>query len=200
MHKIKYKITDKITLRNFILSAMFVAIGYILPLLTGQIKQIGNMLLPMHIPVILCGLICGGRWGLVVGFILPITRSAIFGMPPMYPTAIAMSFELAAYGAISGFLYGNSKWSCVRSLYRSLIPAMIAGRLVWGAASAILVGVGGGTFGIKAFIAGAVLNAIPGIIIQLTLIPGIMLALGKTDAVIYIKGGKAKIEHKAREI
>ena len=195
-----YKIMNKITLRKFVLSAMFVAIGYILPLFTGQIKEIGNMLLPMHIPVILCGLICGGRWGFVVGLILPVTRAAIFGMPPMYPTAIAMSFELAAYGAISGFLYENSKWSCVRSLYRSLIPAMVAGRLVWGAVTAVLTGIGGGSFGIQAFVAGAVLNAIPGIIIQLTLIPGIMLALGKTNAVIYIKGSRSQKTHETREV
>ena len=77
------------------LSAMFMAIGIVLPFLTGQIRQIGTMLLPMHLPVFLCGLICGWQYGAVVGFVLPLLRSMIFGMPQMYPMALAMAFELA---------------------------------------------------------------------------------------------------------
>ena len=123
-------------LKNLVLSAMFLAIGIVLPFFTGQIPQIGKMLLPMHLPVFLCGLICGWQYGLAVGLILPVMRSSIFFMPAMFPTAIAMSFELAAYGAVAGFLYKRSKWQCIIALYRSLIIAMLAGRLVWGCASA----------------------------------------------------------------
>lgn len=82
---------------------MFVAIGVVLPFFTGQIPQIGNMLLPMHIPVLLCGLICGWQYGGMVGFILPLLRTMLFGMPVLYPTGIAMAFELAAYGLVIGF-------------------------------------------------------------------------------------------------
>ena len=167
--------------RKLILSAMLLAIGFVLPMVTGQIRVIGNMLLPMHIPVLLCGLICGPQYGLLVGAILPIMRSAIFGMPVMYPNAVAMAFELAAYGFISGFLFSRAKWQCVRSLYRCLITAMIGGRLVWGIAQTVLLGFGGFTF--KMFIAGALLNAIPGIILQLVLIPAVMLSLDKTHLV-----------------
>lgn len=91
------------------LAAMFLAIGLLLPFLTGQIKQFGSMLLPMHIPVILCGLICGWQYGLSVGFILPLLRYAMFGMPLLFPTGIAMAFELAAYGFVVGFLYSHSR-------------------------------------------------------------------------------------------
>ena len=87
---------------KLILAAMFLAIGLLLPFLTGQIRQIGNMLLPMHIPVILCGLICGWQYGLGVGFVLPLLRCVIFGMPVLFPTAVSMSFELAAYGFTDG--------------------------------------------------------------------------------------------------
>ena len=169
--------------RNLTLAAMFLAIGLLLPIFTGQIKQIGSMLLPMHIPVILCGLICGWQYGLGVGFILPLLRSAIFGMPILFPTGISMAFELAAYGFVVGFLYSHSRWKCVVALYRCMIIAMLSGRIVWGIVQTILLGLGENGFTFSAFIAGAFLNAIPGIILQLTLIPAIMIALNKTGLV-----------------
>ena len=169
--------------KNITLSAMFVAIGLVLPMITGNIPQIGNMLLPMHIPVFLCGLICGWQYGLAIGAILSLMRSFLFGMPPLYPVAIAMTFELATYGFVAGFLYNRSKWQCVIALYRSMLFAMLAGRIVWGAAEVVLLGLSGSAFTWQAFMAGAVLNAIPGIVIQLTLIPALMVALNKTGLV-----------------
>ncbi len=87
----------KKTVKNLTLAAMFMAIGMVLPFLTGQIPQIGNMLLPMHIPVLLCGLICGPQYGAAVGFVLPLLRSAVFGMPVIFPAATAMTSELVSY-------------------------------------------------------------------------------------------------------
>ncbi len=165
------------------LSAMFLALGIVLPFLTGQIPQIGSMLLPMHIPVLLCGLICGWPYGLTIGFITPLLRGAMFGVPVFYPNGIAMAFELATYGAVIGFLYSRSRWQCVIVLYRCMIAAMLAGRLVWGIAEVILLGLGSKAFTWQAFIAGAFLNAIPGIIIQLILIPAIMVALNRAGLV-----------------
>ncbi|MDE6530466.1 MAG: ECF transporter S component [Lachnospiraceae bacterium] len=168
---------------NLTLSAMFMAIGMVLPFLTGQIKQIGSMLLPMHIPVFLCGLICGWQYGLIVGFVLPILRSMVFGMPILFPTGIAMAFELATYGAVIGWLYSHSRWQCVIALYRCMIVTMLAGRLVWGVVQVVLLGISGNSFTWKMFITGALLNAIPGIILQLALIPAIMVALNRTGLV-----------------
>lgn len=180
-------------IQKLTLSAMFLAIGIVLPFLTGQIREIGNMLLPMHIPVLLCGLICGWQYGLAVGFVMPILRSVMFGMPMMYPMAIGMAFELAAYGLVIGFVYGKSKWKCIIALYKAMIAAMIAGRVVWGLASMVLLGVKGQTFTLQAFLAGAFLNAIPGMILQLVLIPMIMVALGRAKLVPFSKHGK-KVE------
>ena len=165
------------TVYNLVLSAMFLAIGYILPFFTGQIQQIGSMLLPMHIPVLLCGLICGWKYGLTVGAIVPITRSMIFGMPVLFPNAVAMAFELATYGFVVGFLFEHARWKCTLSLYRCLIIAMLAGRAVWGISMAILIGLGADGFTLNAFVSGALLNGIPGILLQLILIPSIMRAL-----------------------
>ena len=177
----------KNTVFNLTLAAMFMAVGIVLPFLTGQIRQIGNMLLPMHIPVLLCGLICGWQYGLAVGFILPLLRYMLFGMPVLFPTGIAMAFELATYGFVIGFLYSRSRWKCVVALYRSMILAMLAGRAVWGVVQLLLLGIHGNGFTWQMFLAGAFLNAIPGIILQLILIPTIMVALNRTGLVQFTR-------------
>lgn len=180
-------ITKKKHILNLTLAAMFLAIGLLLPFLTGQIKHFGNMLLPMHIPVILCGLICGWQYGLGVGFVLPLFRSFLFGIPILFPTAIAMAFELAAYGAVVGFMYSHSRWKCVISLYRSMIAAMLSGRIVWGIVQLILLGYGENKFTVEIFITQAFINAVPGIILQLVLIPVIMITLNRTGLVSFTK-------------
>ena len=182
----------KRTVQNLTLAAMFLALGLVLPFLTGQIPEIGSMLLPMHIPVLLCGLICGWRHGLAVGFVLPLMRSFLFGMPPLWPTAVAMAFELAAYGILAGWFYDRAKWKCVVSLYRSLIAAMIGGRVVWGGAMVVLLGLGSEGFTWAMFLSGAFLTAIPGIVLQLVVIPGVMVTLGKAKLVSFHRDGKAE--------
>lgn len=165
-------------IKKLTLSAMFLALALVMPFLTGQIPQIGAMLCPMHIPVLLCGFFCGGPWGLLVGFVSPVLRSIIFGMPPMFPKAICMAFELATYGLVSGLLHKvlpKKKWT----VYVSLILAMIAGRVIWGLAMLICMGFDVTKFGASAFISGALLNAIPGIIVQLVLIPILVIVLEK---------------------
>ena len=167
-------------LKNTVLSAMFISIGLLLPFLTGQIQQIGNMLLPMHIPVLLCGLICGPLYGFFVGFILPILRSFVFEMPQLYPQAIAMAFELATYGLIIGFLYRYFPKQNLKYLYLSMIISMISGRIVWGLAEVVLLSFINTPFTFYAFISGSLLTAVPGIILQLIIIPTIMIALRKS--------------------
>mgnify|MGYP000369900716 CR=1 FL=1 len=83
------------TTRSLVLAALFLALAFVLPMITGHVPQVGNMLCPMHFPILLCGFVLGGPWGLAVGFIAPLVRSVLFGMPPMFPIAIAMAFELA---------------------------------------------------------------------------------------------------------
>ena len=174
------------------LAAMFVALGLVLPLLTGQIPQVGNLLLPMHIPVLLCGLICGWQYGAVVGLITPLLRHLVFGMPPIL-TAVGMSFELLTYGLVVGLLYGRSRWQCVIALYRSLILAMVAGRVVWGLVEIPLLGIFADGFTFQAFLAGALLNALPGIALQLTLIPALMVALNRTGLVPFHRQDRAAV-------
>ena len=128
--------------KQLTVSALLFALGLVLPFLTGQVPQIGNMLLPMHFPVFLCAFLCGWQYALFLGFLLPICRSMIFGMPHMFPVAIAMAFELAAYGLIAGLVYGRSKQKSTASLYIALISAMILGRVVWGIVEVLLLDIG----------------------------------------------------------
>ena len=169
-------------LRRLTLSAMFLAIGLILPFFTGQIQQIGQMLSPMHLPVLLCGLVCGWQYGALVGFVLPPLRSILFGMPVMFPGAAAMAIELAVYGASIGILYALFKKQGILAVYLSLIPAMLLGRAAWGGAQVLILGLQGNAFTWQAFMAGAFIKAVPGIILQLVLIPAIMTLLHATGA------------------
>ena len=121
--------SSKRKISNIALAAMFLAIGFVLPLFTSQIKEIGDTLLPMHVPVMLCGLICGWRYGFSVGLILPFFRSLVFGMPPIYPNAVWMAAELAAYGLVIGLIYFKLNQKNTKGVYISLVSAMIAGRL-----------------------------------------------------------------------
>jgi thiamine transporter ThiT len=166
----KQESNSRLQLLRMILAALFLAVAYLLPFVTGQIPRIGKMLCPMHIPVLLCGFLCGWGWGAAIGFIAPLLRSLTLGVPLFFPQAVAMAFELAAYGAVAGFLYRRLGRN-VRSLYASLLIAMVIGRLVWGSAMVICMGLGGAHFGWLAFLSGAVLQAIPGIIAQIILIP-----------------------------
>ena len=165
-------------IKKLTLSAMFLALAFVMPFLTGQIPQIGSMLCPMHIPVLLCGFFCGAPCGLVVGFVAPILRSFTLGMPPMFPTAFCMAFELATYGFIAGWLHNKLPNKKV-NVYVSLFGAMVIGRLVWGIIMFCCMGFDASKFGLSAFLAGAVINAVPGIIVQIVLIPVLVITLGK---------------------
>ena len=168
--------TNSMQVRRLTYAALCLALALVLPFLTGQIQQVGSALCPMHIPVLLCGFLCGWPWGLAVGFVAPLLRSVIFGMPPMVPGAVSMAFELATYGAVAGFLYAKFPKK-LPWIYVSLLIAMIAGRVVWGVARLILAGIAGNGFTFAMFISGAITTAIPGIIVQLILIPVIVNAM-----------------------
>ena len=177
-------------LLRLIVSACFLAIALVLPLLTGQIKQIGNMLCPMHLPVLMCGYLCGPVWGFVVGLCAPLLRFVIFGMPLIMPSGLGMAAELATYGLTVGLLRywlrpvaAKGRAGVVLSCYISLVTAMVTGRLVWGLARYLLSGLSGSAFPLSAFWAGAVLNAIPGIVLQLILFPLAVPALSRLPVI-----------------
>lgn len=167
--------------KNIVLSAMFLAIGLILPLFTAQIPQIGQMLLPMHIPVLLCGLTCGWPYGLACGILAPLTSSLITGMPgPAYLPA--MVCELAAYGLISGltarFVRTGKRPA---DLYIQLISAMLLGRVVYGMMNALVFQAG--VYSMELFITAAFVTAAPGILIQLAILPSLVMVLEKARVV-----------------
>ncbi|MBP3508550.1 ECF transporter S component [Oscillibacter sp.] len=169
-------------IRRMVSAAVCLALCMVLPFLTGQIPQVGSALCPMHIPVLLAGFLCGPWWAMAVGAVAPLLRFALFGMPPIFPTGVAMCFELAAYGLVSGLLYARLPKKTA-NVYVSLLAAMLAGRVVWGIVRVALSGVAGEPFTWAAFMAGAFVNAVPGIIVHILLIPVIVMALRKAGLI-----------------
>ena len=158
-------------------TGMLIALGILLPFATSHgIGIPGTVLLPMHIPVLLCGLLCGPLFGAVCGFLLPILNSFLTGMPVMYPMMPIMAGELCTYGLVSGLLYGKTKLRKVKwGVYPSLLGAMLCGRIVYGLIFQVLLFISGK---LKALTVGAaIVTGLPGILIQLLLIPPVVLAL-----------------------
>lgn len=166
---------------KLVLAAMFLALALVLPFLTGQIPQIGKRLCPMHIPVLLCGFFCGPWYALAVGFIAPYLRFALFQMPAVIPDGFVMSFELATYGMVAGLLYKMFPPKKI-FVYVSLVLSMIAGRISWALASLVLLSLGKAEFGWPIFVAKGFVNPLPGIVLQVVLIPILVMTLKKFTA------------------
>ena len=172
----------KSSVRSLVYAAVCVALGLFLPFLIGQIPELGQKLSPMHIPILLCGFLCGWQYGLVAGFITPLLRSFLFGMPALMPNALGMAFELAAYGLFTGLLYRAFPKRPV-FVYVTLICSMLLGRLVWGMAAAPLYLASGKDFGLAIFWANGFANAVPAIILHIAIIPPIVLALRRAKII-----------------
>lgn len=173
-------------IKRIVLSGMFIALGIVLPFLTGQIPQFGALLSPMHLPVMICGYVCGPICGLIVGFITPLLRSILFIMPPLYPSAIAMAFELATYGFICGAIINKifkNKYNYLNILV-TLIISIIIGKMVFGLATFILLAIKQSAYTFKMFITAAFINSWLGIVIQIVLIPIIVLSLSKGNLLL----------------
>lgn len=164
-------------LKKLVCSALFLALTLLLPLVFCQIKAMGIAFSPMHLPVLMCGFICGWPWGLAVGLIAPMLRFSMFHMPELL-TALTMTFELAGYGFAAGLLYKllPKKFGF---LYVNLIISMILGRLISAVASMVICGLRGVPFGFITVLAGSFVSSLPGIACQIILIPPIVLALKK---------------------
>lgn len=173
--------------KNLVYAAGCLAIGIILALLFHLFGGgFGSILLPMHIPVLLCGFLCGPLFGAACGILLPLLSSLMIGMPPIFPVATAMMFELCTYGLLSGLLYKKT------NVYISLIAAMLGGRIIGGAANALFFGMAGKTYGFAAFVTSSFVTALPGIFIQLGLIPLLVIALTRARLINDSKGQNQK--------
>ena len=165
-------------MRQLVLTALFLALAFVLPLLTGQVPKVGNMLCPMHFPVLLCGFVLGGPWGLAVGFAAPLLRSVLFGMRPCSRLPSPWPLSWPPTGWCPGCC-GAKQNTPSPALYAVLLTAMVSGRIVWGIVRFVLAGLTGGSFPFSAFLSGALFTAVPGIVAQLVLIPLLLTALQK---------------------
>ncbi len=167
--------------QNLVLAALCLAAGIVLPFVTGQIPFIGNLLLPMHIPVFVCAFCSSKRYSVAVGLILPLLRSALFSVPAFFPNAVAMAVELATYAFVASLLYEKLARRSVAAIYISMIPAMLIGRVTWGIARWLMLGFSSEPFTLPYFAAEAFVNALPGIVLQLIVVP-ILVMLIRNDS------------------
>jgi niacin transporter len=169
------------SIRKIALAAMLIAIGIVLPLAFHAIPNAGRILLPMHIPILLCGIVLGFPYGLIVGILTPLLSSFITGMPPL-GILPPMLFELGTYGAISSVIMQYIKIDNLYiRIYTSLISAMILGRIIFGVLNSLIFSVG--DYSMQMWVTAAFITALPGIIIQIVLIPGIVIILVKAKLI-----------------
>lgn len=165
--------------KKLVLSGLFLALTMILPSLLGAISpEIGSMLSPIHVPVLLCGFFCGWKYGGIVGFLAPLVKFTIYGVPPLYPVGISMCVELATYGVVSGILYQILPKKTI-NIYVSLICAMIVGRVMYGISTCLLLMAKGGVYTFSMFITSTVIKATPAIIAHIMIIPTIVIIARK---------------------
>lgn len=167
--------------KKSIITAVCIALCYVIPLMFHGIQNAGNIFCPMHIPVFICGLICGWQYGLLCGIAGPALSSALSGMPPV-AILPAMMVELAAYGTAAGLMMKLVRTkSTYADLYISLIVAIVCGRVLAGLAKALIFA--RGSYSMSAWIAGSVVTSWPGTVIQLVFIPTIVFALMKSHLI-----------------
>ena len=174
-------------LKKLTVSAMMLAIALLLPFLTGQLPAIGNMLSPMHIPVLLTGMLCGPIFGFAVGVVAAPLRFVLFGMPRM-PNVLYMTAELAAYGLLSGIFYNILPKRKI-SLYASLLLSMIGGRIAY-AIIFISINLSNAKTPealILPIVSATVLIAWPGMILQVLIIPTLLIVLQKAKVIPFEK-------------
>ena len=164
--------------RKLTFASVCLACCFFLPLLTDHNPQAAAMLCLMHFPVMVCGMMCGAPWGVAVGMTAPILRSLMFGIPDMYPQAVAMCLEMGVYGLVCG-LEANDSRKSPGNVFLDLILAMVAGRVAWGAAMTFFSIISPITFSIEAFKT-TVLNTWPGSMLQLMALPPLIVFLQYT--------------------
>ena len=167
--------------KKSIITAVCIALCYVITLMFHGIQNAGNIFCPMHIPVFICGLICGWQYGLLCGIAGPALSSALSSMPPV-AILPSMMVELAVYGTAAGLMMKLVRTkSTYADLYISLIVAIVCGRVLAGLAKALIFA--RGSYSMSAWIAGSVVTSWPGTVIQLVFIPTIVFALMKSHLI-----------------
>lgn len=167
--------------KKSIITAVCIALCYVIPLMFHGIQNAGSIFCPMHIPVFICGLICGWQYGLLCGIAGPALSSALSGMPPV-AILPSMMVELAVYGTAAGLMMKLVRTkSTYADLYISLIVAIVCGRVLAGLAKALIFA--RGSYSMSAWIAGSVVTSWPVTVIQLVFIPTIVFALMKSHLI-----------------
>lgn len=155
--------------KKMILSGLFIAMGLILPMIFHTVNLSGSIFSPMHLPVMLGGFLLGPVYGAAIGFITPILSSVLTGMPPLMPIMPMMALELLGYGFMTGLLFTKTK-----KIYISLILSIVFGRLCSMVGAFILSLTLAPQISPIPYVVSGVVNGLPGIAIQLIVIPALV--------------------------
>ena len=173
---------NSFTLAKLLLTVLFATCAVLAPVLLKKLPDSGSSLLLSQLPILLCGFICGGPLGLIAGIITPFLRLALFQAPALIPDAVAMALELGAYGLFCGLLF-KKFGSAAYGAYPATLLAMLLGRAVWGGAMFVTLKISGGDFGFATFANGIFNGEMPGIIIQIVLIPPFITFLRRVKVI-----------------
>ncbi len=167
------------SVKKAVVCSFLTAMCYVLPLAFHAIGA-GSVFSPMHIPILLCGLICGWSYGLFCGVAGPVISSLLSGMP----AAVQLIYfipELLTYGLVSGLLYRVIRSGRLYAdIYLSLIPAMIAGRIVGGAAQMLFYLSTSRAYSVALWVSAYLVKTLPGIVAHLVVVPALVLVLTRT--------------------
>lgn len=180
-HSSRAKVKAEWLTKELVLFFGFLACGIFAPQIFHLIGQqaLGVRISPMHVFVLLCGFVCGKRYGALCGFLMPLISSLIFTMPPIYPTAVGMAFEMLVYGYLTGLLKDKMHFVF------ALLLAMLGGRLVLGVANIILYALQGGSYSFDAYVSSLFVNGWPSIVCAFVIVGGVLLIMVKAGVISF---------------
>ena len=169
-------------IKKLCLSGMFLALAILLPFLTANSRELGNILCLMHLPIFVCGIVCGPVYGAAVGVTAPLLRSFLVGMPPFPAVSVPMAAELMVYGAAVGLLClifpKKTLW-----LYPNLLLSMVLGRIVSVVTKYLLYSLGKTEFSLSMVLQMNFITTLPGVALQLLLVPAVIFILKKQGVI-----------------
>ena len=171
------------SVKKITICAICIALCTVMPIAFHALGPVSSVLSPMHIPVLLCGLVCGWPYGAFCGIAGPVISGMITSMPPA-AALVHMVPELCVYGLVCGLLMKLLRTGKLYAdLYCALVPAMLLGRVAGGVARTLFLLGGGETYTLALWAGAYLVEALPGIVLHLILVPALALALKRAGLV-----------------
>ena len=171
------------SVKKITLCAISIALCVVLPSAFHVFGPVSSVLSPMHIPVLLCGLVCGWPYGAFCGIAGPLLSSAITSMPGL-AYLVHMVPELCVYGLVCGLLLKLVRTgNLYGDIYCALVPAMLLGRVAGGVVRTLFMMGSGQSYTLALWVSAYLVQALPGIVLHLVLVPALVVVLTKAGLI-----------------